>query len=113
MLNPDPTPEGQDGAFGAAGKAAGLLAGPGGSRALTYAERKKANKEQEKLEQQREKNIATKQDRARKQFISELHDKRRLESLKAQARVQRNPSDNTAGCILYLEDQRSRFRNNL
>jgi len=89
VLNPDPTPEGQDGAFGAAGKAAGLLAGPGGSRALTYAERKKANKEQEKLEQQREKNIATKQDRARKQFISELHDKRRLESLKAQARVQR------------------------
>jgi hypothetical protein len=103
VLNQDPTPESQDLGMGAASK--GGPSGPGSSRTMTYAERKRANKEQEKLEQQRAQNIAMKQDRARKQFLTDLHDKRRLESLKAAARVQRIREERAERRVRYERER--------
>jgi len=56
---------------------------------MTYAERQKARQEVERLEEKRSQMIAQKAEKARKAFLAELQEKRRLEQLKAAARMQR------------------------
>jgi len=56
---------------------------------LSFAERTRLRLEAEKLEEKRSANIAMKSEKNRKAFVSELHEKRKLEELKAASRRQR------------------------
>lgn len=56
---------------------------------LTFAERTRLRLEAEKLDEKRAANIATKSEKNRKAFVSELQEKRKLEELKATSRRQR------------------------
>merc|ERR1719394_177649 len=53
---------------------------------LTYAERQQQRQQMEKLEEKRAQAVAAKSEAARKVFLSELLEKKRLEDLKASAR---------------------------
>lgn len=56
---------------------------------MTYAERQKQRQDMERLDEKRSQMIQTKTEKARKAFLAELQEKRRLEQLKAAARMQR------------------------
>merc|ERR1719271_2204553 len=56
---------------------------------LSFAERTRLRQEAEKLEEKRAASIAMKSEKNRKAFVAELHEKRKLEELKAASRRQR------------------------
>jgi len=56
---------------------------------LSYAERVRLRQEAERLEEKRAENIAAKSERARKAFVAELQEKRKLEELKVASRRHR------------------------
>jgi len=60
-----------------------------GTGRMTYAERQRLRFETERLDEKRAQNIAAKSDKARKAFLQELQDKRKMEQLKAAARQKR------------------------
>merc|ERR1719181_2457126 len=62
---------------------------------MTYAERQKQRQDMERLDEKRSQMIQTKTEKARKAFLAELQEKRRLEQLKAAARMQRIGEEQT------------------
>merc|ERR1719321_1342810 len=57
-----------------------------GTGRMTYAERQRLRYETERLDEKRAQNIAAKSDKARKAFLMELQERRKMEQLKAAAR---------------------------
>merc|ERR1719240_2021909 len=60
-----------------------------GTGRMTYAERQRLRYETERLDEKRAQNIAAKSDKARKAFLADLQERRKLEQLKAAARQKR------------------------
>merc|ERR1719313_2245152 len=60
-----------------------------GTGRMTYAERQRLRYETERLDEKRGQNIAAKSDKARKAFLMELQERRKMEQLKAAARQKR------------------------
>merc|ERR1719240_713841 len=60
-----------------------------GTGRMTYAERQRLRYETERLDEKRAQNIAAKSDKARKAFLMELQERRKMEQLKAAARQKR------------------------
>merc|ERR1719420_1530377 len=56
---------------------------------MTYIERQRLRHETEKLDEKRAQNIAAKSDKARKAFLADLQERRKMEQLKAAARQKR------------------------
>jgi len=85
---------------------------------MTFAERQKQRQELERLEEKRSQMLAQKSERARKVFLAELQEKRRLEQLKAAARMQRiteereERKEREAMQKRLKEDQRRKYEEN-
>merc|ERR1719478_899904 len=60
-----------------------------GTGRMTYAERQRLRYETERLDEKRAQNMAAKSDKARKAFLLELQERRKMEQLKAAARQKR------------------------